>query len=174
MRHLLIILCVACLANGCALKKKKPSAKPPGPVGPATLLGMVEMVNPEQNYVLIRCDQMPALADGTQLTTLGADGSKATLLLTPERKGRYLTADIKEGQPAVNHLVLLPKSSLPPPPAVTEPSAPVQPPTHPGRTQLPILPDIPLNIPNSLPPAPSNSSPTSPARDLSDLEPPVR
>ncbi len=74
--------------------------------GKAKLVGTIEMVNPEQNYVLINCAERLNIPAGTEIVAQGADGTKATLKVTPERKGNYITADITEGEPKVQDLVL--------------------------------------------------------------------
>lgn len=85
--------------------------------GKAKLIGTIEMVNPEQNYVLINCTQRLNIPAGTEIVAQGADGTKATLKVTPEHKGNYITADITEGEPKVQDLVLyqLQPGDLPPP-----------------------------------------------------------
>lgn len=177
MKSLIPLLIASLLIVSCASKKEKKVE----PTGKSTLIGIIEMVNPEQNYVLIRCEQMPAIAAGTELTALSADGKKTKLVLTAERKGHYLTADIKEGSPEVTHLVLLVTGNLPAPVA----AAPVVTPTMPnsGRSPamtMPTLPDIPLSL---LDPELNKNQPTkSPAvlpaapaepLKLDDLEPVV-
>ncbi|MFM7604543.1 MAG: hypothetical protein ACKO8Z_05020, partial [Prosthecobacter sp.] len=57
-----------------------------GRVGQAVLIGSIEMVNPEQNYVLIHCDSRPMLNAGVELIALDASGQQSKLLVTPERK----------------------------------------------------------------------------------------
>ncbi len=75
-------------------------------VGEAKVIGVVELVNPEQNYVLINCEQRLNIPAGTEIMTQNADGSKAKLKVSPERKGNYITADITEGTPQVRDIVL--------------------------------------------------------------------
>jgi len=75
-------------------------------VGEAKVVGVIELVNPEQNYVLINCEQRLGIPAGTEIIAQGADGSKARLKVSPERKGNYITADIIEGTPQVRDLVL--------------------------------------------------------------------
>lgn len=156
-----------CALSACA-SKPKPASKA---TGQSTLIGTVEMVNPEQNYVLIRCDQVLAINAGTEIIALRADGRKAKLVLTPERKGYYLTADIKEGQPAVSDLVLILSGSQPAAAASSSPPAtpPATPSTSGGYT-MPVLPQIPLSLPEA---APKTTAP-EPTIDLNDLEPPVQ
>ncbi|HEY1082664.1 MAG TPA: hypothetical protein VGE29_10400 [Prosthecobacter sp.] len=134
---------------GCGLfrKKKKPEAPKP------TLIGIVEMVNPEQNYVLVRCENIPPLDVGTELTALDATGVESKLKVTPERKGRYLTADIVSGQPRVTNLVLIKAGAeiKPPPPS------PPPPPTMPSQPTVAPLPmPMPFNLPVDNSPAPAS------------------
>lgn len=174
----LLSLCLALC--GC---KSKPVPKP---TGPATLIGIIEMVNPEQNYVLIRCEPVPSIQPGTELIALSPSGEKAKLVLSPERKGYYFTADIKEGHPEVQHLVLLPRAAA----QSTDPLNPVSPAPSPpppsptpnpssGYQPLPSLPDFQLPLapagssPESPPTAPAAKPQEPPARGFDGLEPPV-
>ena len=170
---LLLLVCVQ--LAGCSLLKKKREEKP-GPVGQATLIGMIEMVNPEQNYVVIRCDTPPAIQPGTELIALNSLGTRSRLVLSPERKGYYLTADIKEGSPSVANLVLLPHSAAPPaaPPSEPRPE-PEKPSTNDASNPGPAsaVPATPL--PDLQPQAqPAGAAPSpAPAASLDDLVPPV-
>ncbi|MFN7562596.1 MAG: hypothetical protein ACK5TH_12510 [Prosthecobacter sp.] len=105
--RLFLLLCLLLPLTGCGLLKKK---QPPPPkdnrTGQARVIGVIEMVNPEQNYVLINCDTRPTLEAGVELIALDSNGQKSKLVVTPERKGNYLTADIKEGTPSVGCLAL--------------------------------------------------------------------
>ncbi|WP_133795682.1 hypothetical protein [Prosthecobacter fusiformis] len=149
---------------GCGLFKKKDKPKPNGPK--TTLIGIVDMVNPEQNYVLIRCDQVPRIEAGTELVAVDATGKESRLKLTPERKGRFLTADIQSGQPQVTNLVVhrtsgdaplntpFPPVPEPPPTLVPQPVPPIplEPVTDPQTLLEPLLPTIaplPLTPPSS-------------------------
>lgn len=170
---LLLLVCVQ--LAGCSLLKKKREEKP-GPVGQATLIGMIEMVNPEQNYVVIRCDTPPAIQPGTELIALNSLGTRSRLVLSPERKGYYLTADIKEGSPSVANLVLLPHSSAPPaaPPSEPRPE-PEKPSTNDASNPGPAsaVPATPLpGLQPQAPPSGAAPSP-APAASLDDLVPPV-
>lgn len=176
------------LLTGC---KSKPKAVDQ-PTGQATLIGIIEMVNPEQNYVLIHCEPMPSLAPGTELIALSANGTKSKLLLTPEKKGYYVTADIKEGSPQIHNLVLVQRSgdaATTPAAAPAAPAAPTAPMIPSGYQPMPFLPGIvpptgaasapapltPLTIPE--PQAPTPAKPQTPAAPpesgLGGLEPPV-
>lgn len=164
--------------------------------GEAKLIGVIELVNPEQNYVLINCEQRHNLPAGTEIISQNADGTKAKLKVTPERKGNYITADIKEGVPQVRDLVLyqtkpgdLPPSAVTPtgaiegpavqltpvmqadviPPLDTpfQPIAPIRPP--PGPPVMPVVePQAPAPPPAVKPQAPE------PAFDPSGLPPVIR
>lgn len=179
-RAAILCLLTACALPSCSLLRKKKQPQPSGgPVGQATLIGIIEMVNPEQNYVVIRSDTPPTLKDGTELIALGADGMKSKLVLSPERKGHYLTADIKDGSPAVTHLVLLPRpEEAPPAPPVPAPApAPPTPATTPpAPLPAPALEPLPVRqapaAPQPQAPSPPATAP-APAVKLDDLEPPV-
>jgi hypothetical protein len=180
----LCLLVVISQFTSCSLLKKKKDQEPAGgPVGQATLIGMIEMVNPEQNYVVIRSDAPPSLPAGTELLSLSAEGKKSKLVLSPERKGFYLTADIQEGNPMVSDLVLLPRESLEPkadtpPPPTTPPAGPE--PVTPALPSMPAPSPPPPPAPATVPvPMPSPAAPSAPAGkpasplNLDDLEPPV-
>ncbi|MEZ5384639.1 MAG: hypothetical protein R3F13_03910 [Prosthecobacter sp.] len=156
--------------------------------GKAKLIGTIEMVNPEQNYVLINCTERLNIPAGTEIVAQGSDGSKSTLKVTPERKGNYITADIKDGEPKVQDLVLyrFQPGDLPPP--GTLPGAtPDFPPEGPSVHLTPIMPaDVipPLGTPfqpmgetpqppvlPTLPPPPSVAP--APAAPIPIEEPPA-
>lgn len=147
-------------------------------VGQALLIGTIEMVNPEQNYVLIHCDSRPTLDAGVELIAIDSSGNKSKLVVTPERKGNYLTADIKEGTPVVGSLALqkiLESDTLPAAPATTDGQ-----PTSPAPSvEMPI--ERPAPIPEvQFPSTPSSRSeqplpaPTEPQPDPSTLPPVIR
>lgn len=150
MRRLILLLLLP-LATSCAsLRSDKSKAKPAADPSPPTeiLVGMIELINPEQDFVLIRCEVVPSLPAGAELTALAADGSVSRLVLAPERKGRHLTADIREGRPQLRQLVVYrrapdsPPTDSPAQPATPDPSAqPTLAPPMPGV--LPTLPGLP-------------------------------
>jgi len=169
-------------------------------VGEVKVIGVVELVNPEQNYVLINCEQRLNIPAGTEIVAQNANGSKVKLKVTPERKGNYITADITDGTPQVRDLVLyqVHRGEIEPP--STQPSSSAIPTTTPtAGPAVPLTPvmqaDVipPLNAPFQpvapvkpkvtpvLPPAqtlpPSQATPSSvnePAPDLSKLPPVIR
>lgn len=194
------LLLLVCVLSGCGVFKNKKVVEVPK--GPQTVLvGIVEMVNPEQNYVLIRCETPTTLKAGTELVAVDSTGAESRLRLTPERKGRYLTADILEGQPKVMGLVahrttgdapvntaLAPLPVPPAPPGAAVAPIPLDPlaappmpldPAGGSFSPAPLEPALPaadggagFPVPS---PAPFPSSSSSPApAPLSDLEPVVR
>jgi hypothetical protein len=151
----LLMLCLP----GCSHLASKALQKPlkklqDNRVGQALLIGTIEMVNPEQNYVLIHCDSRPTLDAGVELIALDSNGNKSKLVVTPERKGNYLTADIKEGMPAVGSLALQKvqeSDTLPAAPATTNGQ-----PASPAPTV-----EMPIERP---PPIPEIQFPSTPAQ----------
>lgn len=125
--------------------QKKPSATTP--VGEVRLIGVVELVNPEQNYVLINCEQRLNIAAGTEIIAQNPDGSRAKLKVSPERKGTYITADILEGTPQLQDLVLHPNAAANPSSPNLQPRAPTAPPTIGNQTSL-----VPIMQPDVIPP----------------------
>jgi hypothetical protein len=69
-------------------------------------VGIVEFVNPEQKFVLIKMQSREPMPPGQILTALDATGSLSELSVSPERKGTHLTADIKSGLPRAGNLVI--------------------------------------------------------------------
>ncbi|MBL9133164.1 MAG: hypothetical protein JNG86_18280 [Verrucomicrobiaceae bacterium] len=135
---------------------KKEEVKKDNRTGQAQLIGTIEMVNPEQNYVLIHCEERPSLSAGTELIVIDSKGAKSKVVVTPERKGNYLTADIKEGLPTLASLVLLKireSDVLPVPPPAGAPSAA-------ATVPPPLIPEI-ENATSSLPPIPPLEFPRS-------------
>jgi hypothetical protein len=165
---------------GCKTAKKE---LPEKRTGQAKLIGVIEMVNPEQRYVLINCEQRISLAAGTELIAMDSNNVKSKLVVTPEHKGNYITADIKEGVPTVSSLVLQKireSDVLPTPPKPGSPISAVTPIEMPGGT-LPLIP--PIEFPSMQQPqtqrAPSQQEalplPTYDLPpDLSKLPPPIR
>ncbi len=129
------LLCVClCLAQ-CA--SKDPSTTPvkgteDSADGPAFLVGIIEFVNPDQNFVLVKTQGAAQLPTGHTLTALDATGALSEIVVTPERKGSHLTADIKSGNPRAGNLVVYR-------PKLQENPAPVPP----GATQLAPLSGLP-------------------------------
>lgn len=109
LRITLTSLLVGGLCQCAALKKKaaKNKEEPTAETKTRTLLvGTVELVNPEQRYVLIQRDPSMIIPAGTELSCLDATGTVSKIVTTPEQKGNFIAADIKEGTPRVKNLVL--------------------------------------------------------------------
>lgn len=159
-------------------------------IGEAKVIGVIELVNPEQNYVLINCEQRLNIPAGTEIVSQNADGSKTKLKVTPERKGNYITADITEGTPQLRDLVLYkikPGDVPTAAPVTTTASGDVVPLTP--VMQADVIPplDAPYQPLTPVKPAPSPAPPPQlkappaappsepePAPDLSKLPPVVR
>jgi hypothetical protein len=183
---------LALLLAGCSFNTK-PKPKD-NRTGQARLIGVVEMVNPEQGYVLIQCPDKSTLKSGTELIGLDHTGAKSRLLVTPERKANYLTADIKEGTPIIGALVLQKVKEgdeLPEPPKPGESPAdalaaagpdlsvmpgerppPIPEIVFPSQGAAPTLQPVPVPSINQTP-APAEK-PKEPEADLSKLPPVIR
>lgn len=169
---LLILLALAVLPlSGCGtvqkklLSRKQAKEKKEEPGGSRDVfLGLVESVNPEQRFVLIRLDRRMQVVAGTTLDVRSASGVKATLMVTPEHKMNFLSADITSGMPAVGDMVILPPQAVPAPTEVPAPdlvpgtavdpaasgtqSAPMEPHTQ-GAA---VVPSVPVGPSEPLPP----------------------
>lgn len=77
-------------------------------------IGLVEVVNPEQQFVLVRTESRMTLTPGTKLVTQPQTGNKASLIVTPESKQNFISADIVEGFPKRGDVVILPVAGQPP------------------------------------------------------------
>ncbi|MDB6004491.1 MAG: hypothetical protein JWR15_1478, partial [Prosthecobacter sp.] len=162
-------------------------------IGQAKVIGVIELVNPEQNYVLINCEQRVDIPPGTEIISQGVNGSNAKLRVTPERKGNYITADITQGTPVVRDLVVYqvkpgeaPAPTTMSPAGVVVPMTPVmQPDVIPplNAPYQPMAPGTPAFVPAPVPqprqqvapaPAPPLPPANEPASDLSKLPPVIR
>jgi hypothetical protein len=167
VRVLLLIAVLAGLvaSSGCGLVKKG-LARKKKPASTDSIqdsyIGVVESVNPEQRFVLLRTDRRLAVAPGTKLETRAASGLRSSLTVTPERKANFLSADITEGMPAAGDVVVLPGQSNIPSlnaPAVIVPPASSLAPTSAQPSVL-----SPLGSPGM--PAPVMPPPAQPALRL--------
>lgn len=114
-------------------------------------IGVIEMVNPEQHFVLIKTGIQLKLQPGWKLETRPNTGDKAVLTITPEQKLNFLSADIVDGFPQRGEIVVLP------PQLGTAAVVPGQQPLPPGQ---PSLPGGNLPLPSATqPPAPPPSKP---------------
>ena len=156
--RLLLLLLSAGLIAGCgSLGKKEPEpveGTKDSKDGPTFLVGLIALVNPDQKFVLIQVEGAPAMPVGHILEALDATGSLSELVITPERKGTYITADIKSGIPRIGNLVMYRPQK----------QAGATPPTTPPET--PLLPTTP-----NLHPAPVVKSGISPCRKRRQVQP---
>jgi hypothetical protein len=163
-------------------------------IGEAKVIGVIEMVNPEQNYVLINCEQRVDIPAGTEIISQGVNGSNAKLRVTPERKGNYITADITQGAPQLRDLVVYQvkrgESAAPPPVTnaggVVVPMTPVMQadvippldapfqPIAPLRSTVAPPPPMPVQQLRQTPQAPALPPADEPQADLSKLPPVIR
>jgi hypothetical protein len=194
LRHLCLPLLLglsSCtyFANKFASSKKSSEDKR---VGEAKVIGVIELVNPEQNYVLINCEHRVDIPAGTEIISQGTNGTDAKLRVTPERKGNYITADITQGTPQLRDLVLYQiKRDAPPPPTTTTASGAIVPLTPVMKADeippldapfQPMAPVQPSFVPSLAPPPPLQQAPSAPAPvkkeepavDLSKLPPVIR
>lgn len=142
-----------------------PHKKPSNRVGEAKVVGVIELVNPEQNYVLINCEQRLNIPAGTELIAQTADGSKSKLKVSPERKGNYITADITEGAPQVRDLVLY---QLKPGDSASHPVA-----TPATPVASPVVPLTPIMQADVVPPLDTPFQPMAPVRPAATPAAPV-
>jgi hypothetical protein len=119
-------------------------------------IGVVEMVNPEQHFVLIRTGIQLKLQPGWKLETRPVSGSKSVLVITPEQKQNFLSADIAEGYPQQGEMVVMPPqlsgfstANITPanPESGQAPSAPAQSKPPPGPIHAPTGEELPPPIP---------------------------
>lgn len=195
-RHLCLVLLLGLSSctylenklGGLAPKKSSKDKR----VGEAKVIGVIELVNPEQNYVLINCEQRVDIPAGTEIISQGTNGTDAKLRVTPERKGNYITADITQGSPQLRDLVLYQvKRDAPPPPTTATASGALVPLTPVMQADVippldapfqPMTPVQPTFVPAPAAPPPLRQSPQAPAlppaeepaADLSKLPPVVR
>lgn len=110
------------------------------------IIGTIEMVNPEQRFVLVKTMNRMAVAAGTKLESHSPNGLKSVLTVTPEHKMNFISADITEGYPQQGDIVV--QVSVPKPPDTPAPVGGDQPP--PLEPPPPIV-DLPLPL-DQLPP----------------------
>ena len=151
--RLLLVLLLTGLC-GCGLLRRRGKG-PQQPTGPQVLeVGVVDMVNDVQDFVIIHAPGRVTLKPGTVLDVMSADGPKAKLKLTPERKGSYLTADVVSGVPTKGDPVIWQET-----PAVSTPAPPSEP------SPIAATPDLPsasISPPSQTAPAPLPSASISP------------
>tara|TARA_R110000850_G_scaffold17996_12_gene54620 strand:- start:2631 stop:3089 length:459 start_codon:yes stop_codon:yes gene_type:complete len=71
-------------------------------------LGAVQMVDSEGHFVLIQSSRFIPVEPETTIVTVGSDGVvTAELIISPARKGQFLTADITSGHPKVGDRAIM-------------------------------------------------------------------
>ena len=176
-----LLACSVALLTACASTSKDKDSKDDSDKAKndPVAVGIIEFVNPDQKFVLIKMHTRQPMPIGQSLTALDATGALTQLTISPERKGTHVTADIKSGNPRPGNLVIFqPDPAAPPPtPAPTvNPSLPSA--TNPGAVEWrdgqppPILAPDTQSLP--LPPlnTPSTPIPTIPLEPLPE-EPPT-
>jgi hypothetical protein len=152
LRALTLLLTLPVLLAGCKMMPKimpkglpKWLAKRPKPAKEAaasdTFVGTIEMVNPEQRFVLVQTTVKFNLQPGWKLETRPVSGTKSVLTISPEQKLNFLSADITEGYPQKGDVVVLPAQAVetpaiapaqpggsPPPPAPAPAASALPPP----------------------------------------------
>jgi hypothetical protein len=134
------------LLGACSALKKKDGlveGSENSPEGPTYLIGLVELVNPEQRFVLIRTEGAVKVPPGDQIIAIDATGAQSKLKVTPEKKQNFLTADILEGNPKVGNLIVHRPAQ--------QQAKPVTPPTTPVIPQ--VAPTAPVTPAEFLTPA---------------------
>lgn len=128
------------------LKKKGKSAGTEAPeAAKDQIIGTIEMVNPEQHFVLVKTHNRMTLAPGAKLESHSPNGLKAVLTVTPEHKLNFISADIVEGYPQQGDIVV--EIAVPKPPETPAQPAIDQPPPlepQPSSGAPPPIVDLPL------------------------------
>lgn len=90
-------------------KPKTPTATPP------QWVGVIRMVNTEENFVLVESGTMTSAIPGETYLAVGKGAETASLRMTALKNPPFLIADILTGSPSAGEKIYLPKSSMPPP-----------------------------------------------------------
>jgi hypothetical protein len=109
--QLLVLGALLSLTTSCGLvarafrSKPKPQTATDG--SKEMFIGVVDLVNPEQHFVLVRTVVNLALRSGTSLEIRSPEGNKSSATVTPEHKSNYISADIASGMPKRGDAVIL-------------------------------------------------------------------
>jgi hypothetical protein len=109
---LLTLCAMLSLTTGCGVVNRvfKSGSKPKQPGDEAkqeVFIGVVDMVNPEQHFVLVRTIVNMKIKSGSTLEARSPEGEKTTLSVTPEHKVNFISADIMSGTPRRGDAVVL-------------------------------------------------------------------
>lgn len=102
----LLMPLTGCVAIGNLLRKKSKPTQISSEAAKALPVGVIELVNPDANFVIVHTNANSALPAGTELTSTSATGETAKLKVAPERKNIFITADIISGAPQKGDRVL--------------------------------------------------------------------
>jgi hypothetical protein len=94
-RHLALLFCVSLTISGCATGKKLAEDKKKAPE-PPKLVGRVMSKPSRKNFVLIEYYGVWKFEDGTELKS-STEGRSACLIVSGERLGPYVAADVESG-----------------------------------------------------------------------------
>ncbi|MCE9519304.1 MAG: hypothetical protein K8R87_07115 [Verrucomicrobia bacterium] len=143
LRAMILLLTMPLLLGSCGLLAKHlgKKAKPDKDAGTKDVsIGIIELVNPEQGFVLVRTDMKLNLQPGSKLETRPITGFRSVLTVSPEQKLNFLSADITSGFPQKGEAVVMPHqagatatTATPPPLPPSAPSVPASnlpPPIH--------------------------------------------
>lgn len=111
LRTMLLLLTLPVLLGGCGSLPKWFTKKARHNKDAETndvQVGIIEMVNPEQGFVLVKTSTEYNLQAGRKLETRPLAGIRSVLTVSPEQKLNFLTADITEGLPQKGEIVVLP------------------------------------------------------------------
>ena len=89
---------------------------------PPQWVGVIRMVNSEENFVLVESGAMSAAIPGETYLAVGKGMETASLKMSALKNPPFLIADILSGSPATGDKIYLPKSSTPPPAPMPSPS----------------------------------------------------
>ncbi|MBM3858195.1 MAG: hypothetical protein FJ395_00940 [Verrucomicrobia bacterium] len=118
MRYAPLILVVLWLGAGCAKLRVKPAAAPPPAKAPViepvitpvtAEPGKIAQVNAAHRFVVVDFGRMTPPAPGSRLTVHRRGQPVAMLGLTESARGRFVVADILEGDPRTGDEVWLVK-----------------------------------------------------------------
>ena len=111
LRAIILLLTLPVMLGSCGLVAKWFARKPKPDKDAGTkdvYIGSIEMVNPEQRFVLVQTGMKLNLQPGWKLETRPVSGTRSVLTVSPEQKLNFLSADITEGYPQKGEIVVLP------------------------------------------------------------------
>ena len=146
LRALFLLAALPMTLGGCGLLAKwlAPKPRPDKDAGTKDVyIGVIDLVNPEQRFVLIRTAMKLNLQAGWKLETRPVGGPKSIVTVSPEQKLNFLSADITEGSPQKGEIVVLPPQLSTAAANPDTPAAPAGAPALPEATRYSLPPPIP-------------------------------